>query len=333
MWDASFKKKSLVGIASTSSPPTKTYYAWPINELQHSSTFCDKSGSFAQVCLHLSVLEVKGEDLRHHVWFARVVTSLPLGFSASFPQTPINNVLTMVLFKIAGWQLSHCICSTKKQLRCWFFSFPRLGESNSYSFSTKARRKKESEQFRSRQNCAIGCPYQQNLNEVKQHARLTTFPKKTCRNKVMEKQRKHMKMSIVQQVELVLGQLQETIGHGECCEAKKARSDASVWHDMLPFRWGWNFLQITKYLSMNLHGFKADFHNLSFTKPSCENCTSKQIYRIPTKIYVIFSNLSSKNSIPMQNFTNISKKLVHIVSQCQPTPRTNYEKKTSSKTQ
>lgn len=44
----------------------------------------------------------------------------------------------------------------------------------------------------------------------------------------MEKQRKHMKMSIVQQVELVLGQLQETIGHGECREAKKARSDASV---------------------------------------------------------------------------------------------------------
>ena len=142
----------------------------------------------------------------------------------------------------------------------------------------------------------------------------------------MEKQRKHMKMSIVQQVELVLGQSQETIGHGECREAKKARSDASVWHDMLPFRWGWNFLQITKYLSMDLHGFKADFHNLSFTKPSCENCTSKQIHRIPTKIHVIFSNLSPKISIPMQNFTNISKKLLHIFSQFQPTPRKTMKK-------
>lgn len=330
MWDASGKKKLLLALRAhphhqqrlTTHGISTSYNIHP-----HSATSLAVSHRF--VCTFSSL------KWRVKIWdtMSGLRELSRVWFSASFPQTPINNVLTMVLFKIAGWQLSHCICSTKKQLRCWFFSFPRLGESNSYSFSTKARRKKESEQFRSRQNCAIGCPYQQNLNEVKQHARLTTFPKKTCRNKVMEKQRKHMKMSIVQQVELVLGQLQETIGHGECCEAKKARSDASVWHDMLPFRWGWNVLQITKYLSMNLHGFKADFHNLSFTKPSCENCTSKQIYRIPTKIYVIFSNLSSKNSIPMQNFTNISKKLVHIVSQCQPTPRTNYEKKSSSKTQ
>lgn len=102
MWDASGKKKNYCWhcehILTTNKDLLRMAY-------QRVTTFIHilrqvwqfRTGLFAP-----SVLEVKGEDLRHHVWFARVVTSLPLGFSASFPQTPINNALTMVLFKISG---------------------------------------------------------------------------------------------------------------------------------------------------------------------------------------------------------------------------------------
>ena len=119
----------------------------------------------------------EGKDLRHHVWFVRVVTSLPLGFS-DFLKHPSTMFWQWYFSRLQDDNSHTAFSLLKNNSFVVFFSFPELGESNSYSFSTKARRKKESEQFRSRLNCAIGCPYQQNLNEVKQHARLTTFPKK-----------------------------------------------------------------------------------------------------------------------------------------------------------